>query len=400
VRFAIALLAACAPMLVSGCGKEGPPLPPQRLIPAPVADAVARRTASRVELRFVLPTRNQNGPGPIDLHRIEIFAITVGPGAPPPTNRDLMSSERLVGTIDVRPQPEEGEEAKEDPSDKRPRAGEAVSFVEELTPEKMTPPALSERGESKGAEPQPQKEVPVVPDPKAAAAPATPAYVQRIYVVRGVTRGGRPGQPAPRLAVPLVDPAPAPAGLDVRYDERRFVITWLPPVVSSDAAADAVAFNVYAGGGTAPLNAAPIAETRFEHGPIRFGTEECFAVRAVKTVQNVRIESAPSESRCVSPADTFAPAAPKGLQIVAGPDGISLSWDANTEEDLGGYIVLRGESPDETLQPLTEPIRETNYRDTAVKSGVTYVYRLVAVDTVTPKPNTSAQSEPARVTAR
>jgi hypothetical protein len=367
-----------------------------RLIPAAVGDAVVWRTASRVELRFVLPTRNQNGPGPVDLHKVEIFAITVGPGAPTPTNRELMSSEQLVGAIDVRPQPEEGEEAKEDPSDKRPRPGEAVSFVEELTPEKMTPPALSERSESKGAEsPAAQKDA-TVTDPK--AAPASPAYVQRIYVVRGVTRGGRPGQPAPRLAVPLVEPAPAPAGLDVQYDERKFVITWLPPVVSSDSPADAVAFNVYAGAASAPLNAAPIAETRFEHGPIRFGAEECFAVRAVKTVQNVRIESAPSESRCVSPADTFAPAAPKGLQVVAGPDGVSLSWDANTEEDLAGYIVLRGESPDEKLQALmTGVVRESNYRDTAVRPGVAYVYRLLAVDQAD---NKSAQSEPARVTAR
>jgi hypothetical protein len=390
VRIALALCAACAALL-AGCGKEGPPLPPMRLIPAAVGDAVARRTASRVELRFVLPTRNQNGPGPVDLHKVEIFAITVGPGAPTPTNRDLMSSEQLVGAIDVRPQLEEGEEAKDDPSDKRPRPGEAVSFVEELTAETMTP----------RVEPPPQKEamVATVPDPTAApAAPAAPAYVQRIYVVRGVTRGGRPGQPAPRLAVPLVDPAPAPAGLDVQYDERKFVITWLPAVVSTDAPADAVAFNVYAGGAGAPLNAAPIAETRFEHGPIRFGTEECFAVRAIKTVQNVRIESAPSESRCVSPADTFAPAAPKGLQVVAGPDGVSLSWDANTEEDLAGYIVLRGESPDEKLQQLmTELVRESNYRDAAVKPGVAYVYRLLAVDKAD---NKSAQSEPARVTAR
>lgn len=392
MRFGIALLAACAPFVLAGCGKEGPPLPPQRLVPAPVGETTARRTASSVELRFVLPTRNQNGPGPIDLQKVEIFAITVGPGASPPTNRDLMSAARLVGTIEVRPAPEEDAPVKEDPADKRPSPGDAVSFAEELTPEKLTP-----RVETPNDKEAPQ-------DPAMAkAAPASPAYPQRIYAVRGVTRSGRPGPPAPRLAVPLVDPAAAPAGLDVQYDERTFVVTWLPQVASPpDApAAEVVAFNVYAGGGRTPLNAAPITETRFEHGPVRFGADQCFVVRSVRTVQNVRIESGPSEPRCVSTRDTFPPAAPKGLQIVAGTEGISLSWDANTEEDLAGYIVLRGEGPDETLQALlSEPIRDTNYRDTAVKPGVTYVYRLVAVDKAVPDPNTSTQSEPARVTAR
>jgi hypothetical protein len=194
VRFAIALLAACAPFVVAGCGKEGPPLPPLRLVPAPVAEATARRTAARVELRFVLPTRNQNGAGPIDLQTVEIFAITVAPGAPPPTNRDLMSTERLVGTIDVRPEPEEGAAAKEDPSDKRPRPGEAASFAEELTPEKMTP----------RVEPLAQKEAPVQ-DPVAAAKAAAD---------RGRRRRGwrcRSSSPPPRPPVSRCSTTSAPS---------------------------------------------------------------------------------------------------------------------------------------------------------------------------------------------
>jgi hypothetical protein len=117
-------------------------------------------------------------------------------------------------------------------------------------------------------------------------------------------------------------------------------------------------------------------------------------------VQNVAIESAASEPACATPRDIFPPAAPTGLQAVAGPDGVSLSWNANTEADLAGYVVLRGEAPGDTLQPLvSEPIREPNYRDTSVQSGVRYVYAIVAVDKATPS-NISARSERQEVTAR
>jgi hypothetical protein len=77
---------------------------------------------------------------------------------------------------------------------------------------------------------------------------------------------------------------------------------------------------------------------------------------------------------------------------VAGDGVMNLGWDANTERDLAGYLVLRGEAPGATLQALTPaPIRETTYKDTTVKPGVRYTYAVVAVDTAMP-PNTSAQA--------
>ena len=45
--------------------------------------------------------------------------------------------------------------------------------------------------------------------------------------------------------------------------------------------------------------------------------------------------------------DNIAPAAPVGLSgtPIAGPPGVTLSWDPNTENDLSFYIVHRGSSP-------------------------------------------------------
>jgi len=120
----------------------------------------------------------------------------------------------------------------------------------------------------------------------------------------------------------------------------------------------------------------------------------------VATVDTAAIESAPSEPICVTPKDTFPPAAPKGLAAVSGSGAINLIWDANTDADLGGYLVLRAEAPGDTLQPLTpQPIRETRYRDTTVTAGVRYVYAVIAVDRAAP-PNRSAPSNKVEETAR
>jgi fibronectin type 3 domain-containing protein len=79
---------------------------------------------------------------------------------------------------------------------------------------------------------------------------------------------------------------------------------------------------------------------------------------------------------------------------------MNLIWDPNSEPDLAGYVVLRGEAPGETLQALTPtPIAQTNYTDTTVTTGVRYVYAIVAVDKAS-KANMSPQSARVEETAR
>jgi hypothetical protein len=85
---------------------------------------------------------------------------------------------------------------------------------------------------------------------------------------------------------------------------------------------------------------------------------------------------------------------------VSGSGVVNLIWDPNTDGDLAGYLVLRGEAPGDTLQPLTpQPIKETRYADRSVKPGTSYVYAVVAVDRATP-PNRSALSNKVTETAR
>jgi hypothetical protein len=128
-----------------------------------------------------------------------------------------------------------------------------------------------------------------------------------------------------------------------------------------------------------------------------WGTRRCYGVRAVVTIGALAVESDETAPVCVVLTDTFPPAAPKGLQAVASDGVINLIWDANTEADLDGYVLLRGIAPSVELTPVTPmPIHETAFQD-HVPAGVRYVYAVTAVDKAG---NVSAPSERTEETAR
>ena len=130
-----------------------------------------------------------------------------------------------------------------------------------------------------------------------------------------------------------------------------------------------------------PITAAPIPGTEFVLKGVVFGAERCFEVRPVDQVFGATVIGPASPRTCFTPKDTYAPAAPRSLAAIAGAGVINLIWDANAEPDLAGYIVLRGEAPGDTLQPITkEPVTVTSYRDESVRPGTRYVYAVVAVD--------------------
>lgn len=435
VRFASLVLLVS---LVAACGRRGDPLAPLHLVPDAPAGASVRRLAGDVHLRFVLPAKNLRAEGRVDLARVEIYAVTAAPGAVIPPNRELLTKKYLVGTIEVKP-PTSGNvvAGAATTEDTRPSPGETVTFTETLTPEKLTPaplpleplPAPAMPPATPGV-PMPAPGVPVplseivspssavpaaIPAPVsqvaaaaptaagtpaavAATAPAVPTVPVRVYILRGISTRGRPGAPSARLRVPIVPPPSRPSGLSAKHTEQAVVVEWTPP--ATDAGATALVYNVYAPDQTVPLNPQPLAAPSFERTGVEFGAEQCFVVRAVQLEGGVAIEGEPSERFCMTAHDTFPPAAPREVAAVANAGVVSLIWLANTEADLAGYLVLRGEAPGDRLQALTEaPLSETSYDDKTAKPGATYVYVVVAVDRATPR-NMSAQSAKVTVTAR
>jgi hypothetical protein len=384
-----------------GCGKKGPPLAPLYLVPSAVTEISVRRVDDTIRLRFALPGRNQNGPG-IDLDRVEIYAVNVAPGGEPPANREFLTKPNLVGQIAVKPPPVEGGPETSDPADKRPAPGEIATFVDRMPALPIVDPSAAKKKKAPEVAAKPVD--PAVAQIVVPAAPPAVAGIKvvdamRVYVLRGVARSGRSGAPSARVQVPLGASPDPPGGVAAKNAEKAVLLEWLPAVAALGGGAPT--YNIYRPDAPEePLNPKPLAEMNYEYASADAGVEACFAVRSVDAAGPAIVESPMSEVACVVPKDVFAPVPPKNLAATPTPGAVQLIWDANTEADLAGYLVLRATLPDETLQPLTQtPIRDTVYRDTTAAAGADYIYVVVAVDSA-PSPNRSKPSAPVRVTAR
>jgi hypothetical protein len=80
------------------------------------------------------------------------------------------------------------------------------------------------------------------------------------------------------------------------------------------------------------------------------------------------------------PYDTEAPSQPTSLIAESRQASVALSWAANTEEDLAGYQVLRAEQGDMQWNTIARELTTTRYVDNTCRQGVSYIYKVKAVD--------------------
>lgn len=271
-------------------------------------------------------------------------------------------------------------------------------------PAEGQPADLTQLPKPPASEPPPNPRAPAANQPGASGTPAAGA-------ADAAAAPGTPGAPAAPLAILTSKPIVPMTGLTTYnvYDAKQmadFEAAVARLNTPAARAAAAVAAGKVALGqaaappvevvvSPAPLNPSAIDDQDWVDRRVTFGEERCYVVRAVQVFGAARLESPSSPPVCITPADTFAPAAPKNLVAVGSEGGVSLIWEGNTEADLDGYIVMRGLADGGAatkLAPITaEPVRDTTYRDTTAKPNVRYVYAIVAVDKSTPR-NTSPES--------
>ena len=418
------LLVLSAVSVLQGCGKKGPPLAPLVIVPGQIASLSTYRLGSAIYVQFTIPSQNQDGSRPADIVRVELYGLTMNPVVGERGEREFLEHATLLTSIDVRLPPRDDEPA-ESPSevgDERPRQGEVVTVVEPLSPAILTP-VEPEEPDAPAVEPTLEEKDSVRVAPL--VLPVTESRLRRSYLAVGFSRRGRRGPSSARVAVSLSEPPLSPLTPSLQYTETDIQVEWQSPenarrfvqepvsagvlqgrpIVSWPPASTYNVYEVVRGSNAprtlpVPLNANPLGASPYLDARVEFGVERCYAVRTVDSLDGLRVQSEASSLACVTPKDTFPPAAPNDLIAIGGERAISLIWGANTEEDLAGYLILRGQASDETLQRLTQgPILETTYLDTTVQPGVRYAYAIVAIDAETP-PNESPPSDRVEELAR
>lgn len=415
---------------LAGCGKQGPPLAPYVRIPAAVEKITAHRVGNEVYLSITVPAKNIDASIPAAISRLEVYGYT---GRVAPSTGKWFEIATLVATVPIAPPPPPAPAAGSTQPDAAAE-GTIITVRDVLTAEAM------EQGRTVTLQPRGGKAI--VP-----AAPAGPLL--RFYMAVAFGPRGRLGPPGAAAEVPLSPLPDPPFDLRASYTAAELRLEWepsggtlgylvdsfgLPPEAPpldeyDDRASPAVDrpdalppgptfYNVYRvlepdplaplaaatslwnAPPPAPLNAAPLAALK-STDIVQFDRRGCYTVRAVRGTGARAVESDASNTLCVTPIDIFPPSPPRSLAAVTAGQAISLIWEPGDEPDVAGYLVLRGEAGDATLQTLTpSPIAETRYRDASVRPGATYVYAVVAVDRRLPLPNVSAESNRVEETAR
>jgi len=327
---------AAIAITIAACGHKGSPQPPDRPAPPAVEAFVIEKTGPAVVLRFTVPIPDAETGAPRLVERVEVYALSKPAADPAPTPVELAVAAHLLSRIEA--------PAATKPPQAAPPVAELVSgtltFTDTLT------------------------------------VPAADAAAVRYYVVQAVN-GRRRGPLSRILKVPVAALLDVPTNVVAQYDERTLSVSWSPGQAGTRFVLDETDAS---GAGAKHVTPAPLEVAKFEV-PVEFGKARCFVVRAIQISGDVTLIGDGAAPVCVTPVDRFPPPVPADLVAVAGDAGVEVSWTASAAGDLAGYVVLRGEGANGTLQPLTPaPVTATTYRDQTARSGVTYQYAVKAVD--------------------
>ncbi|MFL6264152.1 MAG: fibronectin type III domain-containing protein [Thermoanaerobaculia bacterium] len=343
-----ALLAAAL-----GCGKQGPPLPPLRNVPAPVKDLTVVQQGPQLLLSFTYPTVTPAGTALGGISAVEIWSV----GRPAPGGKADLLDARAFGPVAKPVQKIAGADLTSATN------GSRIDISLPLPPTTATAPAPA-----------------ATPTPATPPAGSTgPTPLAAYFAVRTFGREGDRSDLSNIVSVVPKAPPPAPQQVTATARGDGILVEWTP------VAGTVAGYNVYRRGSQERANAKPVhtaapTEKSWLDTTAKLGQGYIYSVTALSQIQPP-LESAIASEREVRYVDRFPPPAPTELVALAEAGRVRLVWRPSEAEDVAGYVVYRRVDETGKFERVTpQPVVSAEYVDTAVAAGKTYVYRVTAVD--------------------
>ncbi len=364
-------------LTLGACGKQGPPLPPLRSVPAPTQDLSVRQRGGQLLLEFTYPTATPGGQALGGISGVEVWEA-----ARPVAVVAAGAEVAAVAPI-----------AEETPKLEAPAAGTQGTATTETTAATTVAPAPVVEAGPAALDPREftlaSKKVMTLAAADIGAATlgekvllalpigaAEAGAVVRHFQVRTVGPLGDRSEASNMTRIVPRKPPPPPveivatpraAGIDLAWQPVEGALGYL--VYRRDAAVKSYG---------KPLQAVVAPAAGASDATAQLGASYIYAVTTVAHRAPL-VESAIQSEREVRYADRYPPPPISELVALAEQGQVRLIWTASEASDLAGYRIYRRLGDD--LRRLNiEPVATTEFTDPSVASGRTYIYRVVAVD--------------------
>ena len=320
------------------CGVQGPPQPPRLEVPDRITDLAVFQVGRTLEIRFTLPQQALDGERLTKPLEIEILRAHLPPGSQLPKSPPLALWTSLL-------------------------PGQWARYANDRSV--IYPAALSEdefKNERGG---------------------------ESIIAIRTLTRGFRhrplESELSDLVRLRLLDVSGPVDQMGNKTTEKAIELSWQPATKTLEGfeVKSLAGYRVYRSITGKPGSFQLLGESKdpsYLDGDFEFGHAYSYEVRALFKEGGTIAESEPSRPYEVIPRDTFPPARPTGLTALYTSGAVELVWTANAEKDLAGYYVYRRENGERPSKLNKELLRTPILRDTSIKPGHTYFYRVTAVD--------------------
>jgi hypothetical protein len=342
-------------LAVVACGKKGPPVAPERRVPAAAAELRASVESDAIVVSWRNPGRRADGSALKDLATVKLYRREEADGAPP--KPAILSWGQVVGYDEIAsirldapaPAVVQGDTVR---WDDRRRLGFGRRYV---------------------------------------------------YVVVAADRQGRASAPSARLAVSFLAAPRPPRDVTAAAADRQVTLRWTPPAALIDGApvTGEVRYVVLRGAGAeaalAAISPEPVPGTAFTDTGLVNDTTYRYAVRAVRVEPAGTARGEASLPVTATPVDTTPPSAPTGLVGIPSAAGVRLAWNRSPEADVTGYAIYRATPAGGFARIAATAAASTVFVDRDVEPRVTYRYVVTALDGAR-APNESPRSNEVTVT--